>query len=114
VLASGRGLPYIGHMPARPANLGRRRKRPVRIPPHVPIKALRLVACISQDELADRIFEITGKRPTKGSLSAIESGLRGPSVELIAALEEAYGLNPGTISTTYRPRAAQRDSESAA
>lgn len=44
-------------------------------------------------------------RPTRGALSAIESGLRGISAELLDALNDVYGFSPGTITTDYVPRA---------
>lgn len=56
------------------------------------------------DDIADRVEEITGERPTRGALSAIENGLRGISAELLEALNEAYGFPVGTITTDYIPR----------
>jgi transcriptional regulator with XRE-family HTH domain len=80
----------------------RRGKQP---PPHVPIKALRKVTGITLDRLADEIGRVTGEvAPSRGTLSAIESGARGASQELLDAIEQVYGLDPGTITTTYRPR----------
>ncbi|SIK42041.1 helix-turn-helix domain-containing protein [Mycobacteroides abscessus] len=75
-------------------------------PPHVPIRALRHLAGLTLDGLADLIEDATGVRYTRGTLSAVESGLRGTSKELLAGIEVAYGLEPGTITTTYRPRLA--------
>lgn len=67
--------------------------------PHV-----RLIAGITLEALLDRIEEETGRRYTRGALSAIENGHRGASAELIGAIEAAYGLPPGAIDTDYRPR----------
>mgnify|MGYP003117800279 CR=1 FL=1 len=72
--------------------------------PHVPIRALRVVAGITLDELARRIEEETGHRYTRGALSGIEGGHRGASAELLRALEIVYGLAPGDIDTQYKPR----------
>lgn len=69
------------------------------------LKTLRLVKGWSLDDEADHIEAATGDRPTRGALSAIESGLRGASAELIAALEMAYDLPEGAITTDYQPRA---------
>ncbi|WP_234935351.1 hypothetical protein [Mycolicibacterium austroafricanum] len=37
-------------------------------------------------------------------MSAIETGVRGVSAELLRALEQAYELPPGSITTDYSPR----------
>lgn len=79
-------------------------RRALRTPPHIPIRALRLALDITLDEVAVGVEEILGERPSRGTLSAIETGHRGASPELLSALEEFYRLDPGTISTTYRPR----------
>lgn len=78
--------------------------RAKRTPPHVPLKALRIVARITLDQLADELAELLDERPTRGTLSAIESGSRGASTELISAIEQVYGLDAGTVTTSYRPR----------
>lgn len=79
-------------------------QREKRTPPHVSLKTLRTVLNLTLHEVAQRVGEITGDTPTKGALSAIENGHRGISGELLAALEQAYGLDPGCITTTYKPR----------
>ncbi|MGB3302651.1 MAG: helix-turn-helix transcriptional regulator [Gordonia sp. (in: high G+C Gram-positive bacteria)] len=76
-----------------------------RTPPHVSIKVARQIAGWSLDELADRIEEATGDRPTRGALSAIENGVRGASREMLSAFEAAYGVTSGSITTDYEPRA---------
>lgn len=58
------------------------------------------------DDVADRVEEITGDRPTRGTLSAVESGARGASSELLTALEQAYQMPAGSLTTDYRPRSA--------
>ena len=73
-------------------------------PPHVSLKTLRVALGLTLHEVTLRVEEITGDRPTKGALSAIENGHRGISAELLAALERAYNLEPGSITTTYKPR----------
>ncbi|AXH49687.1 HTH DNA binding protein [Gordonia phage Frokostdame] len=76
----------------------------MRTPPHVSVKTLRTALKLTLDDVADRIEENTGDRPTRGALSAVESGLRGASVELLAAMEMAFEIEPGSITTTYQPR----------
>lgn len=80
-------------------------QRDRRTPPHVSLKTLRLVKGWSLDETADRIEAATGDRPTKGALSAIENGIRGASNELLRAMEMAFELPIGSITTDYTPRA---------
>lgn len=82
------------------------RQRNPKVPPHVSIAVVRRLSGLTLDEVCDRVQEITGDRPTKGALSAIENGHRGASAQLLAALEGAYQLPDGSISTTYRPREA--------
>lgn len=94
-------------MPAQPAKVAQRRIK--RTPPHVPLGALRHVARITLDELGAAIGEITGERPTRGALSAIESGTRGASAETLRAIEQVYGLQPGSITTAYRPRLSPKN-----
>jgi transcriptional regulator with XRE-family HTH domain len=40
----------------------------------------------------------------RGTISAIESGLRGPSQQMLDALAIAYGMKPGDIVTDFEPR----------
>lgn len=63
------------------------------------------------DDVADRIEAINGDRPARGTLSAIENGVRGVSAELLAALETAYQLPPGSITTDYVPRTSPATSD---
>jgi transcriptional regulator with XRE-family HTH domain len=83
------------------------------MPPHVPLGALRTVAGLSLEQLARRLSEETDCSPGRGTLCAIESGDRGASLDLLNALEYVYKLKPGTISTTYEPRAPRGASSKA-
>lgn len=67
------------------------------------IKILRLAAGLTLDELADRMSE-HGDAPGRGTLSAIENGHRGASREFLEALEHAFGIPEGSITTDYMPR----------
>lgn len=90
------------------ANHGRskyERQRQAKVPPHVPIKYVRLAANLSIDAVIDRIRKETGRLYTRGAISAIENGHRGASSEILEALEIAYELPVGSITTTYIPRA---------
>lgn len=54
--------------------------------------------------LIAKIAEETGHRYSRGAISAVENGHRGASVELIEALEIAYGLPVGSIEVNYKAR----------
>lgn len=82
-----------------------RQQREAKVPPHVPIKYVRLAANLSIDSVIERIKEETGRLYTRGAISAIENGHRGASSEILEALEVAYELPVGSITTTYIPRA---------
>lgn len=79
-------------------------KRPERTEPHIPLSALRAALGLTVETVLDRVEEETGKRPSRGTISAIENGHRGASVQMLAALEIAYGLPEGSITTNYTPR----------
>lgn len=81
-----------------------RSERPRRTPPHVPLKAVRLLVGLRLDDLAHGVERLTGVSPSRGTLSAIESGRRGASPELLDAIGQVIGLEPGDITTNYRPR----------
>lgn len=101
-------------MPARTPNSPRKTpKRTRRIPPHVPVGALRIAAGWSLERLAKEMAERTECAPGRGTLCAIESGDRGASFDILHALESVYGLPHGTISTTYEPRAPRGKSSKA-
>lgn len=85
-------------------NRGRKPQREKLVPPHASLVVIRKLMHLSLDDVAARIEEITGRRPTRGALSAIENGHRGASNEMLSDLERAYGLEPGSLTTAYRPR----------
>lgn len=62
------------------------------------------MAGLTLDQLIARLDEAAGFKFTRGAMSAVESGLRGASTELVRALELAYGLDEGTIDTKYERR----------
>lgn len=86
-------------------------QRERRTPPHVSLQTFRLAlkrlmpeGRWDLDDVCDRIEESCGDRPARGTLSAIENGARGASAQLIAALEVAYQIPTGSITTDYIPR----------
>jgi transcriptional regulator with XRE-family HTH domain len=78
--------------------------RPEVIPPHVSLRDLRAAVGITLEQLAERIEEVSGLKPSRGTLSALETGGRGVSADLLAAIAAAYGLAPNAITTAYVPR----------
>lgn len=77
-------------------------QRPRRTPPHVSIGALRNAIGLTLDEACARASEY-GPSLTRGALSGIENGHRGASRQTLAALEQAYGLRAGDLTTDYSP-----------
>ena len=82
-------------------------QRPRVTPPHAGLRVVRLVSGKTLDEVCALANASDPKLSlTRGALSAIENGLRGASAEVIAALEVAYELAPGSFDTKYEPRKA--------
>lgn len=85
-------------------------QRARRTPPHVCLRDLRLAVGLTLDEVRTRIAEENPDlHPTRGALSAIESGTRGASAQMLNAIASAYGLEPGAITTDYTPRVLSED-----
>lgn len=83
------------------------KQRQPKTPPHVSLRSLRVASGMTLDQVAVATSEVLGKsKPmNRGTIAAIESGLRGPSQEVLDAMAVAYGLDPGAIVTDYEPRA---------
>lgn len=81
-------------------------QRSPRTPPHVSLRALRRASNLTLEQVAESVSEVLGPKHkvNRGSISAIESGTRGASVQMLQALEIAFGLEPGDIDTSYQPR----------
>ena len=86
-------------MPPRYATQRAKRK-----PPTVDLPSLRAAAGLTIDDICTRVKEISGRSITRGAVSAIELGHRGASVDTLAALAQAYGIEPGVIAVSYTPR----------
>lgn len=85
------------------------KQRPKRTPPHVSLADLRSALGLTQDEVCRRVMANTDQSFTKGALSAIEQGHRGPSATTVGALEVALGLKPGAIKLDYQPTHDRRE-----
>lgn len=73
-------------------------------PPHVSLRTLRAACKLTLDQVCVLVEEETGKPLTRGALSAIESGLRGASDEVLRGLAHAYDIKLDDIDTQYEPR----------
>lgn len=74
-------------------------------PPHVPLRVLRAVAGLTLEEVAERVAQHFPEMTlSRGTLSAIESGGRGASPLMLRALEMAYDIPEGSLTTAYEPR----------
>lgn len=86
------------------------RQRERKAPPVVSLRTLRNVSHKTLDEVCDAVTdylrEASGdpNRPpfTRGAMSAIETGTRGPSLEVIAALEFVYGIEAGGLTVPMK------------
>ena len=77
------------------------------IPPYASLRVLRKVSGMTLDEVCALANASDSELTlTRGALSGIENGHRGASVEVIAALEVAYDIEPGSLDTKYEPRKA--------
>ena len=79
-------------------------QRKLKTPPHVHVKAVRQRLGFSLEDVAKRLTARDGLSHNKGTISAIENGVRGASPEFLAHLEAIYGLTAGSITTDYIPR----------
>lgn len=91
-----------GHLRVYPLTTETRTER---TPPHASLRVLRKVAGLSLEEVSVRIAKhFPEMEVSRGTLSAIETGSRGVSDLMLRALERAYGLDEGSLTTDYTPR----------
>ena len=69
-----------------------------------PVKALRIAAGLSQDEVAERVGVL------QGAISKIEMGHRLPSLRMLANLSDALMLNDAQAGTLARALMAESGS----
>lgn len=82
------------------------KQRATKTPPHVTLKGIRKATGMTLDQVAQAVNEVVGGKAkvNRGTISAIESGIRGASVQMLDAMAVAYGMEPGDIVTDYEPR----------
>lgn len=78
-------------------------------PPHAALSDLRKVSGLTLDEVAEKVAKVLGlDHPlNRGTISAIETGKKGASRQMLDAIAVAYGLAPGRLTTDYEPRASK-------
>lgn len=72
-------------------------------PPRIGLADLRKSHRLTQAAVADQLASIIDKPFSAGSLSLIEGGHRGASAEVLAALEQVFGLSAGSLIVNYAP-----------
>lgn len=110
-LASWGCLPYSWGMPpsrTQSRSKYRNQRKQVSVPV-VPVSVARKLAGKTLQDVCDHInaeFEFP-KKVERGTISAIENGLRGASVEMLVAIASALGIPADEIDTEYEPRHAR-------
>lgn len=89
-------------------------QRPKVAPPQVGLADLRKSHRLTQAQVAEQVAAIIDKDFYSGSLSLIEGGHRGASAEILAALEQVFGLAAGSMLVTYAPSHDRRKGRDAA
>lgn len=84
------------------------KQRPKVTPPQLTIAVLRKSHRLTQSAVAEQVAAILDKPFNAGSLSLVEGGHRGASAEVLAALEQVYGLASGDLLVDYTPSHVRR------
>lgn len=85
------------------------KQRQRKTPPHASMAGLRRATGLTLDQVAAAVTDILEIKPPKkpinrGTISAIELGYRGASPAMLDAIAIAYGMEPGDLTTDYKPR----------
>ena len=72
-------------------------------PPSIGLADLRKSHRMTQAEVANQVAAIIDKPYDSGTLSTVEGGHRGASLEVLSALEQVFGLAPGALLVSYAP-----------
>lgn len=86
----------------------RNQRKPVSVPV-IPLAVARKLAGKTLQDVCDHIndeFEFP-KKVERGTISAIENGIRGASVEMLVAIASALSISADDIDTEYEPRRAR-------
>lgn len=82
------------------------KQRATKTPPHATMRGIRKASGLTLEQVAEAVNEVLPGRSkvNRGTISAIESGLRGASTQMLDAIAVAYGMEAGDIVTDYTPR----------
>lgn len=88
------------------------KQRDQRTPPHVSLRSLRIACGLTLDKVAENVTVQLRQADvlrddeavSRGTISAIETGLRGASQQMLDAIAVSYGLEPGDLTVTYEAR----------
>lgn len=72
-------------------------------PPSIGLADLRKSHRLTQAQVAEQVAAIIDKPYNSGTLSLLEGGHRGASADVLAALEQVFGLGPGAMAVNYEP-----------
>lgn len=90
---------------ATPNNRHRYAKQRARVPaPVVTLRTLRKSRGITLQAICDHLRDEHGMTVYRGTISGIEFGYRGASVQMLTALADALGIAFEDIDTQYEPR----------
>lgn len=89
--------------------------RAKRTAPHATLKGVRKASGMKLEQVAEAVNAVLGPKSkvNRGTISAIESGIRGASVQMLDAMAVAYGMEPGDLVTDYEPRLGRELGETA-
>lgn len=83
-------------------------KQPLKTPPVASLRSVRIASQQTLEAVASSVSELLGQTVSRGTISAIETGVRGASVQMLDALAVAYGLEPGDLYVLdYDPRSSR-------
>lgn len=85
--------------------------RDLRQPPFVELAGIRRLLGLKQAHICEKVAVLIGKSFTVGAFSAIETGQRGASPEVLAAIQTALGLHAEDLKTSWAPSHSRRKAE---
>lgn len=80
------------------------KQRPKVSPPVVTTAILRKAKGLTLQAVCDHMRDEHGIATDRGTISAIENGHRGASVQMLAAYADALGISAAVVDTQYEPR----------
>lgn len=98
----------LAHRASMPLHTGMTTKQPAKTPPVASLRSLRIASRQTLEAVAESVSDLLDQKVSRGTLSAIETGARGASIQMLNALAVTYGLEPGDLYTPdYDPRSSR-------